>query len=89
MRKNETAFRLGGDEFLVILPEIESAESLVRAKEQLFNRFEQDFYISGYPIKVLPSIGYAIFPEDGDDLDMLLHVADKLMYQEKSERRLR
>lgn len=88
-RKNETAFRLGGDEFLVILPEIESVESLVRAKEQLFNRFEQDFYISGYPIKVLPSIGYAIFPEDGDDLDMLLHVADKLMYQGKSERRLR
>lgn len=88
-RKNETAFRLGGDEFLVILPEIENVESLLRAKEQLFNRFEQEFHISGYPIKVLPSIGYAIFPEDGDDFDMLLHVADKLMYQEKSARRLR
>lgn len=88
-RKNEVAFRLGGDEFLVILPEIEDVESLLRAKEQLFKHFEQDFHIPGYPIKVLPSIGYAIFPEDGDNFDMLLHVADKLMYQEKSERRLR
>lgn len=87
-KKNETAFRLGGDEFLMILPEIENAESLLRAKEMLFNRFEQDFHISGYPIKMLPSIGYAIFPEDGEDFDMLLHTADKLMYQEKSERRL-
>ena len=83
----EMAFRLGGDEFLLILPEIENMERLLYAKAQLFNRFEQEFHVSGYPIKVSPSIGCAIFPEDGDDLDILLHKADKLMYLEKSKRR--
>ena len=87
--KKETAFRLGGDEFLLILPEIENVESLLLAKEQLLDRFEREFNIFGYSIKVFPSIGYAIFPEDGDDLDTLLHTADKLMYLEKSERRSR
>lgn len=86
-RTNETAFRLGGDEFLLILPEIETIESLLHAKERLLKHFEEDFNISGYSIKVSPSIGHAIFPEDGDDLDTLLHTADKLMYIEKSKRR--
>ncbi|MFT4104711.1 MAG: diguanylate cyclase [Lacrimispora sp.] len=84
---DEMAFRLGGDEFLLILPEIESMESLRKAKERLLNRFEEEFHVPGYPIKVSPSIGYAIFPEDGSDLDTILHRADKLMYLEKSKRR--
>lgn len=86
-RVNTAAFRLGGDEFLMIFPEIESAQSLMRAKELLYKRFKEEFYIPGYPIKILPSIGYAVFPEDGDDLDSLLHLADSLMYLEKTEHR--
>jgi len=86
IRTGETAFRLGGDEFLLILPEVEDVESLLHAKEQILNRFEGEFNIPGYPIKILPSIGYAIFPEDGGDLDTLLHRADTLMYLEKLER---
>lgn len=84
--KNETAFRLGGDEFLLILPEVDDVEHLLHAREELLNRFEKEFSISGYSIKVSPSIGYAIFPEDGDDLDALFHTADKLMYMEKAKR---
>jgi diguanylate cyclase (GGDEF)-like protein len=84
--KNETAFRLGGDEFLLILPEVENVEHLLRAREELLDRFEKEFGISGYSIKVSPSIGYAIFPEDGDDLEALFHTADKLMYMEKAKR---
>lgn len=87
-RKNDVAFRLGGDEFLMVMHEIENVEDLLLTKEQLFKRFEQDFHIPRYSIKIMPSIGYAIFPEDGDDLDMLLHKADGRMYREKSERRL-
>ncbi len=83
---DQVAFRLGGDEFLLILPEIENIKSILEAKRQLQNRFEEEFFISGYPIKVSPSIGYATYPEDGDDLDTLLQRADKLMYLEKSER---
>lgn len=88
IRKNDVAFRLGGDEFLMVMHEIENVEDLLLTKEQLFKRFEQDFHIPSYSIKIMPSIGYAFFPEDGDDLDMLLHKADGRMYREKSERRL-
>ncbi len=86
-RTDDMVFRLGGDEFLLILPEVENMERLMSAKKQLFNRFEQEFHVSGYPIKISPSIGCAIFPEDGNDLDTLLHEADKLMYLEKSKKR--
>ena len=87
INKDGAAFRLGGDEFLVILPEIEHVEHILQVTEELANRFEREFHISGYPINVSPSIGYAIFPEDGRDLDVLLHRADQLMYQEKARRR--
>lgn len=85
-RINEAAFRLGGDEFLLILPEIENSESLQAIKERILKHFEQEFSIYGYPIKVTLSIGCALYPEDGEDLETLLHVADQHMYLEKSKR---
>lgn len=83
-RTNEAAFRLGGDEFMLIFPEIENAESLQIIKERLLNRLNQDLRIAGHIVKVTLSIGCAVFPEDGDDIDMLIQKADERMYQEKS-----
>jgi diguanylate cyclase len=83
-RKHEAAFRLGGDEFLLILPVIESIEFLRIIKEKLKKRFEQELCIADYHIKTTLSIGCAMFPEDGEDIDTLLHMADRQMYLEKS-----
>ena len=82
-RTNEAAFRLGGDEFLLMLPAIDGAASLESLKQRLKQLFVKEFEIPGYQIKVNPGIGYAIFPEDGGDFDTLMHSADRRMYLEK------
>lgn len=79
-RAGEAAFRLGGDEFLLMLPEINNENSLQAAKERLAKCFQEEFKIPGYPIKVTFSIGHAFFPEDGEDIDALLRAADRLFF---------
>jgi diguanylate cyclase (GGDEF)-like protein len=83
-RKDGAAFRLGGDEFLLILPKAENIECLQIIKEKLMKRFEQGFFVADYHIKITLSIGCAMFPEDGEDIDTLLNKADRQMYIEKS-----
>ena len=84
-RTCEAVFRLGGDEFLLILPEIENRERLKILIERLRKCFDEEFCISGHPIKAAFSIGCALFPEDGEDIDTLLQKADANMYLEKSK----
>lgn len=76
---------MGGDEFLLILPKIKNRESLQIIKEKILNRFEQEFCISGHQIRASLSIGCALFPEDGEDIDSLLIKADQQMYLEKAK----
>ena len=83
--KNDAVFRLGGDEFLIIFPSIKDRKTLQLAKERLLKSFEKEFYIADYPIKITLSIGCAMFPEDGDDIDVLLQIADKQMYVDKEK----
>lgn len=82
-RTEEAAFRLGGDEFLIVVPDIADAQSLKNLSRRLKRVFEQEFTVAGYPIRLSISVGYAIFPEHGRDFDALLRAADKLLYQEK------
>lgn len=84
-RAGEAAFRLGGDEFLLMLPEINNENSLQAAKERLAKCFQEEFKIPGYPIKVMFSIGHAFFPEDGEDIDALLRAADRRLYLKKQK----
>jgi len=85
-RAEEAAFRLGGDEFLIVLPDIADMQSLKSLSQRLKLIFEQEFKVAGYPIELTLSIGYAVFPEHGKDFDALLRAADKLLYQEKARR---
>jgi diguanylate cyclase (GGDEF)-like protein len=88
-RTNEAAFRLGGDEFLIIMPDIEDRTVLQQARERLANSFENEFQLVDYPIKIAVSIGTALFPEDGDDIDILLQIADEEMYADKKEQKMK
>ena len=88
-RINEAAFRLGGDEFLIIMPDIEDRSELQQARERLSKRFKNEFHLADYPAKIEVSIGTALFPEDGDDIDMLLQVSDEQMYADKKEQKMK
>lgn len=84
-RGSEAAFRLGGDEFLMVIPEIKNKGSLKIIIERLSGIFSQGFNVHDHKIKVSLSIGYALFPEDGEDIDSLLKKADERLYAEKTE----
>ncbi|MBU4440442.1 MAG: sensor domain-containing diguanylate cyclase [Acetobacterium sp.] len=88
-RTNEAAFRLGGDEFLIIMPDIEDRTVLQQARERLSNSFKNDFHLADYPAKIAVSIGTALFPEDGDNIDILLQIADEEMYADKKEQKMK
>ena len=59
---------------------------MVGFKARILQRFQQEFEITGHDIKVTLAIGYAIFPEEGEDIDALLRTADKRMYLEKEKK---
>ncbi len=88
VRTNEAAFRLGGDEFLIIMPDIKDREELNQAKERLAKSFEDDFYRAELSEKLTLSIGTSLYPEDGEDIDALLQIADEEMYAHKKEQRI-
>ena len=84
-RANEVIFRLGGDEFLIILPTISEDEDLDLIKNRLAATFAHEFYIPNYDIDIKFGLGYSVFPEDGEDFDTLLRVADDRMYEDKHQ----
>lgn len=85
-RESEAVFRLGGDEFLMLFPEVSGEQDLEVIKERLNKCFEQKLEVSGYSIKVELSLGEAVFPKDGEDFDTLLREADERLYQAKAEK---
>jgi diguanylate cyclase (GGDEF)-like protein len=80
-RKSDIVARLGGDEFGVILGEISDRNDLLTIVERLSQETDQPFHFEGHTINLTASIGHARFPEDGKDVDALLEVADRSMYQ--------
>ncbi|CAK7000901.1 MAG: hypothetical protein DESF_00011 [Desulfovibrio sp.] len=84
-RAGETVFRLGGDEFLLILPQINSEQNFQVLKDRLLKIFEKEFNVPGYTIKMTFAFGHAVFPDDGDSFDTLLLQADKRLYADKRD----
>ncbi len=86
VRMQDTVGRLGGDEFLMILPgEDGSAAGKVAGK--LLQAVSEPFQIDGHVLNVTASIGISLYPQDGDDFDTLLKHADAALFQAKAQRR--
>lgn len=84
IRTSDTACRYGGDEFVVLLPELEGRESAIAAARKIRARLAAPCMVDGVQIKVTASIGVAIYPADGRDYDDLMRVTDGLMYRDKA-----
>ena len=78
-RSNHIA-RLGGDEFIVILPGIGSADDASTVAERLIAELQQPMHLAQHTLVITPSIGLALYPSDGQDVDTLLRNADLAMY---------
>jgi diguanylate cyclase (GGDEF)-like protein len=88
-RRSDLIARLGGDEFGVILGDISDRVDLLAIVERIANETDQPFCFEGRSLHLTASIGYARYPEDGQDVDALLEAADRSMYQMKRTRSIR
>lgn len=75
--------RIGGDEYTILLPHIEHPQEAEAACEEVIALFEEPFHFEGYESHMTPSIGVALFPSDGEDVESLLARADTAMYRAK------
>jgi diguanylate cyclase (GGDEF)-like protein/PAS domain S-box-containing protein len=83
LRASDTAARLGGDEFVVLLPSINSHHDALLVAEKIRHAICQPVRISGHVLNASPSIGIAIYPDNGKDEVELLKHADAAMYSAK------
>ncbi len=83
IRASDTVGRLGGDEFLVVLPDLTDATHATTVADKILKAFEEPFVILGHSISTTASIGLAIYPDDGDEAEILLRNADAAMYRAK------
>lgn len=85
VRQIDTVCRLGGDEFIVLLPEIAGAGDAGLVAQKLAIGLTAMGEAPGAPAKVSASIGISVYPDDGDSIELLVDRADQAMYQSKRE----
>ena len=79
--------RLAGDEFTVILCEVDSVKNVAVIAQRIIDKFKEPFDIGEHQVHVSASIGVAMYPDDGEDVETLLKHADAAMYQAKDHGR--
>lgn len=84
VRTTDTVARIGGDEFLIILTEIQVLETAAKIAEKIVKKTSQPHSFNSSSIQVGASIGIAIYPDQGEDVDYLIKQADKAMYHIKN-----
>ena len=85
VRQTDSVARIGGDEFIVLLTDIDSETTLITKIEKLLTEASRPLDFKGHNITVGASIGIALYPDHGDDVETLLHHADQAMYQAKNQ----
>jgi len=87
LRESETVARFGGDEFIILLPEITNIDEVEGLVRKIFRAFQNNFTIQDKPLLTNLSIGISIFPLDGEDSQTLVIHADYALYRAKAEGR--
>lgn len=83
IRSSDALGRRGGDEFVVLLPEIGADKDAEIVAEKIRSALEKPFVLEGHEVRISSSIGIAVYPEDGKDEHELMCRADEAMYRAK------
>jgi diguanylate cyclase (GGDEF)-like protein/PAS domain S-box-containing protein len=86
-REGDIVARRGGDEFIILLPELKDVNGPVRVAQRIITAFAQPFILPDHKLSISASIGISIFPRDGSDPETLVKNADIAMYCAKEEGR--
>jgi len=87
LRVGDTVCRIGGDEFVVVLPESKRSTDAANVAAKIIETLSRPVQVADRELGVTPSIGIAVFPEDGRDAGMLIRNADAAMYHAKESGR--
>ncbi len=87
VRNDDTVARLGGDEFVVLLPRVRDERSLAEVAIKLREELLKPYILEDMPLHLSPSIGIAVYPDDGDTPSTLIKNADAAMYLAKEKGR--
>ena len=82
-RQEDTLARVGGDEFILLLPHIANKNDVINSVTRILEAIEAPFDIDGIEIKSTVSIGIAFYPDDAHDRASLIAAADKALYAAK------
>jgi len=85
IREADTVARQGGDEFIILLLDLQEPQDVINAVTKVIKVFSEPNIIEGHEIFATASIGVTIYPNDGDDMQRLLRNADTAMYRAKAE----
>jgi len=85
LRKVDTLSRIGGDEFIILLLDLNAEDEFIISVERILDALQQPFLIDDNSIRISASIGVTLFPQNDNDSDMLLRHADQAMYTAKQK----
>lgn len=85
VRKNDTIARMSGDEFTILLTGIKDKANIVKIAQKILNTIRDPIEIADQKLYITGSIGIAVYPEDGGDVEALLKSADIAMYRAKEK----
>ena len=83
VRDEDTVARIGGDEFIMVLEEIDGELGADRVARRVLDNFSRPFSVGGHEFQLGASIGVTVFPDDGQDVETLIKNADMAMYRAK------
>ena len=87
LRVEDTVCRQGGDEFAIVLTDVDSPANAAQAVERVMTLSNRRATIAGHDLPMSMSVGIAMFPQDGEDFDSLMQCADTAMYRAKASGR--
>ena len=83
LRSTDTVARWGGDEFTLLLPDINCLEDAVKTAQRILNNLKPAFKLEEQAFHISSSIGIAVYPDDGEDAETLVKNADAALYRAK------
>jgi diguanylate cyclase (GGDEF)-like protein/PAS domain S-box-containing protein len=87
VRDEDMVFRLGGDEFLVLIPRLMDSSTVRYTAAHLLETIGRPYHIGSLSLTLSASIGISLYPDDGDQIDTLINHADAAMYHAKQHGR--
>ena len=83
LRKTDTVMRLGGDEFVIMMTDVVEPEHIANVAQKVLEATRKPFKFHDHEVRITASIGISSYPEDGEDVEILLKYADIAMYHIK------